>query len=256
MTILPDDKGRARGTPDTLRDTELPILKELEADLAVELRALAPPVPRRARGHALRNPARVARRVMVLVALLSLVGASALAGRSVFGSSHESTSATVLLSSGGHGSERWQLEAYLHEGAACYALFLTDTLSSVCGTPEGSSVRVTSALSPTRRFVVGFARGDVARVSVRIGHRALVVFTHPVSAAPGARRARLPVGLRWFATSLSEEAARTAPALVTARDKTGHVLGSPVLDCSLGGNGAVCQGAAGVVADEAAKVRG
>jgi hypothetical protein len=236
-------------TRSPLHDPELPILSELEAELERELRALLPPA-RASRDRRLRQPARVTRRALVLVALFSLVGASALAGRAVFAPSPEPSTAPALLSAGGHPPEQWRLEAYLHGGSTCYALFVADTVSSACGAPPGRvGVLVTSAVSPTQRFVAGLAGADVHQVRVRVGRQTLTVLTRRPPQAAGARRAQLPAHLRWFLAILpGNTPARNAPARVTPRDEAGHPLGPPVLDCSLGAASIACQRAASRIA--------
>jgi hypothetical protein len=228
--------------PGAVHDPELPILAELEAELERELRALGQPAGPALRAIPLRTPARVARRALVLVALLSLVGGSAVAGRAVLaGSPRAPSSGPALLSSGGQGADHWQLEAYLHEGSVCYAMFVADTASSACGTPGGKEVRATSALSPTRRFVAGIAGAGVTHVLVRVGHRDLLIATH---APAGAHRAKLSPGLRWFLASLAGAGARQGPARVTPLDRAGRRVGPAVLDCSLGAGSPLCQEAA------------
>jgi hypothetical protein len=197
-------------------------------------------------------PVRVTRRALVLVALVSLVGASALAGRFVSGGgSQEPGSRPAPLSAGGSGRERWQLEAYRHGGAVCHALFVADTVASACtSTLEPTSVQVISALSPTRRFVAGIAGAGVGQVLVRVGRAALALPTYPPPAAAGAHRAELPVGLRWFVAILPAAGGVTnaAPALLTPRDRRGRGLGGAVLDCSLGASSALCRQAASHIA--------
>jgi hypothetical protein len=234
----------------------LPILEELEAQLELELRALAqPPAPQVAKLAAPR-PARVARRALLLVALVSLVGASALAGRSVFAGSRKPSSGLALLAAGGHGPDSWQLQAYLHEGSVCYALFVAGSASSACGAPAAAGVRAQSALSPDRRFVAGLAGADVTKVQVRVAGRTMLVSTEPVVSAPGAARAKLPSGVRWFVTSLAGGAARQAPAWIAPRDRAGRAVGASVLDCSLGGSNVLCQRTAGELSGGAGEASG
>lgn len=258
-------------------DSQLPILLELEAEFDRELRALYPQsdredvrrrmalpahiarrmsTPARATRRVL-APARVTRRALVLVALVSLVGASALAARSVLGGSHRASSAPELLAAGGPNAERWQLQSYLYEGSLCYSLFVVRSLSSVCGAPGETGVRVSSILGPTRRFVVGLAGARVAWLRVRIGARTLLVATHPVPQTPGshpATQARdhgpaTPApSIRWFIASLSSAAARSAPALLIPLDGARRPVGSPLLDCDLGGASGLCQSAAAKLA--------
>jgi hypothetical protein len=237
----------ARDRPDSAYDSELPILAELEAELELELELNALSQPPRPASHKTRlsTSARITRRALLLVALISLAGGSALAGRDVLAGSPASGSEPALLSSGGHGADRWQLEAYVYEGSICYALFVADTASSACGAPSGEGVRAMSALSSTRRFVVGLAGAGVTQVLVRVGRRELLLATSALSQAPGARRAKLTAGLRWFLARLPGGAARQTPARVVPRDGAGRPVGPAVLDCSLGAGSSLCQQAAG-----------
>jgi hypothetical protein len=237
-------------------DPQLRILGELEAEFGRELQGLASkgsPARRtqRQRMQRLRLPARVTRRALVLVALLSLVGASALAGRSVLEGSHEPASGPVLLSSGESGSERWQFEAYPHAGSVCYALFVAETVSSACGTaPDKSGLRAASAVGSNVRFVAGLAGAGVAQVSLRVGRHTLTVSTHPPPARAAAARSVKPfLAPRWFLAMLpGEPATRTAAARLTPRDGAGRSLGPTVLDCSLGGASLACRRAAAHIA--------
>jgi hypothetical protein len=261
MNAPRDRSGNRRGAGTGRRpchDPELAILSELEADFARELRELASGSTRARQAERLRQPARITRRALVLVALLSLVGASALAARSVFEGAPRAPAAAgpVLLSAGGSGSDRWQLETYPHDRSTCYALFVAGTVASACGAPGSREVRVTSAIDPTTRFVAGLAGDGVAEVSMRVGHQALVVPTRPppatatgASSGASSRSVTPFVPPRWFLVMLpAVAAAREAPASLIPRGARGEQLGPFVLDCSLGGASAACRRAAARIA--------
>ncbi|HVR05058.1 MAG TPA: hypothetical protein VMS02_03380 [Solirubrobacteraceae bacterium] len=270
-------------------DLQLPILAELEAAFVAEARALAgagegagdigtprdvhaeaaqpevfgahtekaagghlPAGRGRRRGTHHRQVAagRVTRRALILVALLSLVGASALAGSSVLDDSHPRppSGGPVSLTVGGSGAERWQLQAYTHGDASCYALFVAETVTSACGAPPpGAGLLVSSALGPDNRFVAGLAGHAVRRVLVRVGAGTRLAPTAPVTRRSGAG---LPAGLRWFLAVLPADSAgaRSTPARVTPLDAAGRPLARATLDCSVGAGGRACQAAAARVA--------
>jgi hypothetical protein len=234
-------------------DPELPILEELETELQRELRTLGlAPVGRSVGGGGLGGPVRVTRRALLLVALVSLVGGSALAGRSVLTRSHSpKPSGPALLAFGRQGPDNWQLEAYLYGGSTCYALFVVDAVSSACGRPPNSTgVRVTSALSATRRFVAGLTGAAVEQVLVHAGGSVLILPTHSLPNTSDGRRAGLRIGLRWFVAILPYDArTRGAPARVTPLDADARPLGQPVLDCSLSAANAICRRAADALAE-------
>ncbi|MCL2769775.1 MAG: hypothetical protein FWD42_06640 [Solirubrobacterales bacterium] len=267
-------------------DSELPILAELESEYRTELlsveiwagrpaRTVAAPhhpaaraARRRDAPHRELAPARITRRALLLVALVSLVGASALAGTAVFGGAHhpsagaeESGASTnpVLLDTGGTSVERWQLQSYNRGGTTCYALFIAETLASACAAaPARAGVLVGSALGPTRRLVAGLAGPGVAQVLVRVGGHTSAVPTHPLPRTAGgaagaagarARGSRLPPGVLWFVASFpGESSLHAAPAHVTPRDADGRALGPATLDCSLGGTSPACRRAAANIA--------
>ena len=230
-------------------DPTLAILVELEAELARELEATAFPAARAYRGRGrLRAPALVVRRALVLVALVSLVGASALAGRAVIDPARPAPSSGPAPLAGGGSGEPWQLEEYLHDGALCYALFVAGSATSACVERPvyELTVHAISALSSARRFVVGITGERVRQVLVRVGHRALVRPTHPLAPATRAHaHVGLPAGQRWFVAILpGEDRTQAAPALVTPRDGRGGALAAATLDCSLGAQSAICRRAA------------
>lgn len=262
-------------------DPELPILAELESEYRRELTKLRP-VPRQRRGpHRELAPGRITRRALLLVALVSLVGASALAGSGVFSGANHRSAATqssgsgsgagpVLLSAGGAAGEHWLLQAYTHGASTCYALFVAETATSDCAAPPtGAAVRVSSALGPEHRLVAGIAGPEVAQVLVRVGAHTMVLPTYPLprtaaaaaAAAAGGTpahvsahadttgAARLPADLRWLlAVFPGESPLHAAPAHVTPLNTAGHAVGPSTLDCSLGANNPACQRAAASIA--------
>jgi hypothetical protein len=225
-------------------DPALPILRELEEELRTQLRCLdaAPAGPTRGTRGVVR-PVLVTRRALLLVALVSLVGASALAARAVIGggAAPKPSAKPTELASAGVGAEAWQLQAYEYGGATCYALFVEETATSACGAPGRRGVRVVSALSARARVVAGLAGTAVRRVRVRVGTR--IVFTSTQAETKRAERVGLPKGLRWFVVTFPDSL-RTAPARVTPLGANGHALGPVALDCSLGGANAACRGQA------------
>jgi hypothetical protein len=189
-------------------------------------------------GRPLRGASRIARRSLILVVLLCLIGASAYGAREVFsGGGPNLTVArqgpSALLATGHSGADSWWLRSYKREGDLCRVLVVSGSSeSSRCAPAPGPrSVSSTSMVSPSRRYVFGMAGGDVARVSVRVGGSTLVVPTHAPNSAR-ARAAALGSGVRWFLAILDRPSGNSnPPALVRGLDARGHALGAASVSC-------------------------
>ncbi|HEX3391307.1 MAG TPA: hypothetical protein VHS55_01975 [Solirubrobacteraceae bacterium] len=214
-------------------DPQIAILAELEAELERELALLRPapsPAPRWPDRRSLRSSARVARRALVLLALLSLIGATALAGRSVVDHPKSASSPPTLLAAGGSGGESWQFEDYAYRGEICYALFLDQTVASACSRPlGGAEVHALSGSTANRRFVAGLVGAEVAGVRVRVGDRVALAVTHPQRGGTAAERP-----LRWFVVAVPAAGgpAGKLPASVTPRAADGRPLAPATLECA------------------------
>jgi len=223
---------------------DLPILAELEhefrAMVAAELRGAAParvaaprapaartptpapptPAPRRAaRRPALAAGRRILGRAVAAGALAGVVGATALATKSVVG--HGAPGARLLERAAGH-----ELTLRPYQRRSCLDVAYDGGVASRClDAPDAGGVRPLSAVTPGGRVVAGLAGRDVARVVVRSGGRRVAVATH---ALPGGT-------LRWFSAllpALPREADRAAT--VAPRRDDGTPAGRAVADCTLG----------------------
>lgn len=229
-------------------DPELGILRELEAEL---MQALFPPArtpavpsqpPKPSVRRLRRQSARVTRRALVLVALVSLVGSSALATSVVLIGSRKVKATPTTLSSGMDDGQHWQLETYSYNGADCYALFAAGTVASKCGfDPAFRGVGTISALAGSSRLVAGIVGADVMRVRVRVKDHVTTLPTHLRPA-----NTNLPAGSRWFLAKLPSEgnADDAAPAQITPLGHSDRQVGASALDCTLGATSTICQRAA------------
>lgn len=241
---------------------DLPILEELgrELELMIGDGAVAPapapmpgapaheapshrtrPAPAgRRRGHRDRPTVRIARRALVVVVLLCLVGGVALAARFVGddGGTPDHT-APALLGRAGGGA--WHVSAYRDQGRLCLLLDVAGSgLTSECGaTPGPTGARTTSLRAGGTRLVVGLSGPQVASVVIRAGAAKAAAATHAAADLEAASEAGVPTGTRWFVASLSGAGSR--PALVTPRRRDGERAGASYLDCSLGVVGRACQ---------------
>jgi hypothetical protein len=278
MSQAPPDDG-----PSTYRyDPELPFLYELERevkrlaqqaaghgrsgahgeipskrlparfDSAHPVAALATPGPS---GHAERRPehrvgqsrtrtsSRVARRTLVLVALLCLVGASAFGAGHILSGAPNPTivhrSAFVPVAKGREGAsetrggDSWSLKLYMRGGELCRVLVVGEAESSRCSAPPGAhTLGVTSVISPTRRYFYGVVGPAVARVEVHAGELASSVSTH--SSPPAlARAAGLPRGARWFVAIVGRPVGEPdPPAHVRGVGFKGRPVTGALIDCA------------------------
>jgi hypothetical protein len=250
-------------------DPELPILAELEQalharaaeavstaagarraaaggrDPAADRRGAVAPAPaRRARGGALRRRgAVVVRRSAVLVSLSLLVGATAVATRSIVagggatGDPSLRTTRAVELGAGSAEGERWTLSAARRGGDLCHGLLAGGAVATRCEEPPTPAQLVVDGLATGRaRYVVGLTGGRVETVVVTRGETRRAVSTRALSPTAAALRARLPRDLRWFVVALPPTAPTDRPlaATVAGRDRAGRPLGRPVLSCARG----------------------
>jgi hypothetical protein len=230
-----------------IADPELGVLRELEAELMQALAPVCAPAvpsqPSKPTARRLRlQSGRVTRRALVLVALVSLVGSSALATSVVFTGSRKVKANPTTLSSGVDDGQRWQLETYSYSGAGCYALFAAGTVASRCGFDPGTrGVSAASALAGSSRLVAGIVGADVMQVRVRVKGHVTTLPTHPPPASTD-----LPAGSRWFLAKLPNEgnAVDAAPAQITPLGRDDRRVGASALDCSLGGTSTICRRAA------------
>jgi hypothetical protein len=248
--------------PESVYDPELPFLEALEREVrrnalraarrheaharrgagtaAIPGRQPAPLPAKRSRERddaTFRGVSRIARRSLMLVVLLFLIGASAYGAREIL-SGGSSNLAVVrqgpfaLLGSGHAGGDRWSLSLYRREGELCRVLLVGENESSRCSpAPGGTSVALTSVVSPLRRYVFGVTGGDVAQVSLRVGGHTQLVPTRAPAAAR-ARSAGLPAGARWFIAILNRPAGNAnPPAVVRGLDAESHSLGPARFSC-------------------------
>jgi len=240
-------------------DHTLPILDELGREFRAlvrsELEADQVREAPRQRRRRVRVPRatrrRIARRTVVVFALLCLVGSAALAARSVVGGSdrpHDTKPAALGTASGA------QLSVYRHEGQLCVAVLIAGASTSECGVaPDAVAVRMTSATTATRRYLVGIAGVRVQRVRVRVGRHRIDRPTHAPVDPVAAHAAGAPEGLRWFVASVPLHAAKGMPATATPLDAHGHEIGRTRLDCSLDASSAACRALARATARDATR---
>jgi hypothetical protein len=195
---------------------------------------------RRSRGHddaAFRGVSRIARRSLILVGLLFLIGASAYGAREIF-SGGASNLAVIrqgplaVLGSGHAGDDRWSLSLYRREGELCRVLVVSENESSRCSPAPGrATVALTSVVSPLRRYVFGVTGGDVAQVSLRVGGNTQVVPTRVPDSA-SARAAGLSPGTHWFIAILDRPTGNSnPPAIVRGLDAESRPLGPAHVSC-------------------------
>jgi len=209
------------------------------------------PPPRRSRRGAAwaarGSAARVARRTLTLALLGCLIGASALATKSLVTSSTPSdpglrTSAATTLGTGGAGADAWTLSAYRRGVELCHDFLVARTLASSCDLPPSADGVVTDgAITPTRRFVVGFAGERVGSIEIQTGKRHLRVPTRQLPDAAAGRAASIPTDVRWFVAPLPRPSYRPGPAHVTPLDMRGRALGAPQLECGIAPASTACQ---------------
>jgi hypothetical protein len=248
--------------PESVYDPELPFLEALEREVrrnalraarrheahaqhaagtgVMSSRQPAPLPAKRSRERddaTFRGVSRIARRSLILVVLLFLIGASAYGAREIL--SGGSSNLTVvrqgpflLLGNGHVGDDRWSLSLYRREEELCRVSVVGQNESSRCSpAPGGTSVALTSVVSPLRRYVFGVTGDDVAQVSLRTGSHAQIVSTRAPD-APRARAAGLPAGTRWFIAILNRPAGNSnPPVLVRGLDAKSRPLGPARFSC-------------------------
>jgi hypothetical protein len=229
---------------------DLPILDELGAEFSALVDAefdappqrprarlpQQPPRPRRRQAH------RVARRSVVMVVLLCLVGGVALAARFGAGGDQPAhTSPTVL---GKSASAGWQLSAYRDRGRLCVLFMAGDEPTSSCGPELGrDELWASSAAANSGRFVFGLTGPRVGAVAVRVGATRAGASTSAVADPEAAEAAGVNASTRWFVVPVqsTDLDARLAPAHALPLDDSREWLGPAYVDCSLGVVGAACQ---------------
>ncbi len=214
---------------------DFPILTELEDEFArlvaerleedarpTPAPALVPaaaPVRRRRRGaEHLRTGRRIARRAALVGALIGVVGASALAAKSVVSSRPSPNASVVLRTDHARGAT---LRRY--HGRLCLDITYSGGVATHCtrAPDRPDAVAALSALTPSGRVVAGVTGGGVAQVKVNADGHAATVATRAAGAGD----------TRWFATTLPTEPDRRRP---TAAVLAPLPDGRPVADCSLG----------------------
>lgn len=183
--------------------------------------------------------ARVARRSLTLLALFSLIGASAFGAGRIFSGGAPDPAAVrqsefVTVAAGYAGRDHWSLRVYTRGAELCRVLSVGETESSRCSAATGGhSLGATSALSSTRRYLFGISGASIAAVSIRAsgGSSARRVPTHPLPAL-GASRARLGAGERWYLAVLARPVGEPDPALrIQGLDRGGRPVGASIVDC-------------------------
>jgi hypothetical protein len=200
---------------------DFPILTELEEEftrlvaerLEEDARAAA-----RVGGERLRTGRRIARRAALVGALIGVVGASALAAKSVVSSRPSPNASVVLGQDPAHG-----VTLRRYHGRLCLDITYSGGVATRCTrTPDRpTAVAALSALTPSGRVVAGVAGAGVAQVRVDAdGHTATAAARAPNGGAT-----------RWFTVALAPVPDRHRP---TAAVLTPLPAGQSVVDCSLG----------------------
>ncbi|HEY2631430.1 MAG TPA: hypothetical protein VGI26_03525 [Solirubrobacteraceae bacterium] len=183
---------------------------------------------------------RMARRSLTLLALLSLIGASAFGAGEIFSAgpanpANVSQSALVSVAIGVAGSDHWTLRVYTRGAELCRVLVVTgEAESSRCSTPPpAEGVGVTSVLSPTHRYVFGVTGALVTNVNLSptLGQgESLRTPTHALTAQPFAR---LHAGKRWFLAIAHRPVGEPDPPLrVEGLGRDGRRVGPALVDCA------------------------
>jgi hypothetical protein len=158
---------------------------------------------------------RIARRSLVLVGLLCLVGATAYGASRVFSSDTSNPLSPrlgkLLTVADGNAGERWSLRLYVRGGELCRALLASETLSSRCEpSPTARAIQFTSAVSPTHRYVFGVTGAAIAKVSLRIAGVEQTLQTHTLDYT-SAHAAGLPSDVRFFLAVLQRPPGNAEP---------------------------------------------
>jgi len=211
----------------------------------------SPARPRRRRGAALRRRGGVVvRRSAVLVSLSLLVGATAVATRSIVASGGGTgdpslrTTRAVQLGAGDADGERWTLSAARRGGDLCHGFLAGGAVATRCEEPPKPARIVVDGLASGQvRYVVGLTGGRVETVVVKRGQTRRAVSTRALRPTTAARRARLPRDLRWFVVALPPTAPTDTPlpATVVGHDRAGRALGRAVVSCARGAGERGCE---------------
>lgn len=267
------ERGVAQEEEDGYYDPELSFLHALERDVRRHAHHAA---SSRRRGHSLREhtnrsaqnalaiagdpdahkrrlrPAggRIARRSLTLLALLSLIGASAFgAGRIFSGASAPDPaavrqSAFATLDTGTSGDERWSLRVYTRGSELCRVLTAGETEASRCSaaTSSADAFGATSAISPSHRYLFGLTGAAIAAISIHDNSvTASRVPTHLLSPS-ATRAARMRLGERWYVAILPRPTGEPDPPLrVQGLDRAGRPTGASLLDCPETGEPSRCR---------------
>ena len=181
----------------------------------------------------------VLRRTALLASLSLLVGATAVATRSIVtgdGRGDPSLRATraVELGSGAVAGERWSLSAARRGGELCHGFVAGGAVATRCAQPPPADGLVVDGLAtPLARYVVGLAGARVETVVVRRGGVRAAARTRPLPTTTAALRAQVPRSVRWFVVALPPAVGRDA-ATVNAHGRGGAALGRPLLSCPRG----------------------
>lgn len=221
-------------------NADFPILTELEEEFArlvaerleEDARAAArasgaparwpesarPQAPQPRRGERLRTGRRIVRRAALVGALIGVVGATALAAKSVVSGRTSPDASVVLRQDPAHGAT---LRRY--HGRLCLDIGYSGGVATRCtrAPARPDAVAALSAITPSGRVVAGVTGSDVARVKVNAGGRTATVATSATGEDD----------TRWFATTLPTAPDRRRP---TAAVLTPLPDGRPAVDCSLG----------------------
>jgi hypothetical protein len=218
-------------------DPRLPILAELERDVtrAAESalgvpRAETPPRGERMHGGrrrlAGRQGGRVVRRALLLVALVLLVGATALAATGAFdgGGSDSAVHGPAFDAARGSADGGYRIVLHEHGQTLCRVVVTGANVASKCQRPpRRDQVQPLSALGTHGRFVFGIAGPGAHSIVIKVGGRRRRVPTHPVDAA-AARAVGVDPRVRVFVADFAARSgsASQPPAIVAGR-----------IDCSL-----------------------
>ncbi|HEY2055348.1 MAG TPA: hypothetical protein VGH14_15555, partial [Solirubrobacterales bacterium] len=224
----------------------LPILAELEGDVtrAAE-RALggatpprAEPVhPRRSRRPTRRQGGRVARRALLLVALLLLVGATALAATGVFDEGGTDKAVRGPAFDAAHGSVGggYRLVLHPHGRSLCRVLVVSGGVASKCQrAPRPGEVQALSAMGTNRRFVFGVTGAGERSIVIQVGSRRIRIHTHRLDAGE-ARADQIDPRVRVFVATFppSSRGASQPPAIVAGKPDC-SLTSAPVAACRPG----------------------
>lgn len=205
------------------------------ADRAATSRC-SPSTPR-LHGELPRTSLRIARRSLTLLALLSLIGASAYGASKVLSGSAPNPLAPrqgvyAAVAAGRSGADTWKLGLYTRGNELCRVLAVGEVEASQCaGPPSATGVEATSAESPSRRYAFGVTGARVLQVHVRVGSQSTTVATHLPSRRLE-RTAGLPAGVRFYLVALPRPAGNGSPeALVQGIGAHGKALARAVPSC-------------------------